>query len=183
MNILVYIGYVVGLWPLPAARMTSWKGRKPPPGPPAELHVTDWGHIRAMELECLGEYYHRMDGTTMGLGWQPVVDEAPQEHPATPWDDLTPADIAAMSMREWAELSRHMYPLGYRTWPRRAASDSSLTKTAYLHQTIRLPNGSVYGPGFWTLPQGVYESLARLGHVTGGPWTIGGPVGLSDVKD
>ena len=39
----------------------------------------DWNLVRTMELECLGDHYHRADGSTKAGGWEPVGEEIPAE--------------------------------------------------------------------------------------------------------
>ena len=36
----------------------------------------DWNLVRTMELECLGDHYHRADGSTKAGGWEPVGEYA-----------------------------------------------------------------------------------------------------------
>lgn len=48
----------------------------PPEAAPA---VVSWPEVRSMELACLGEHYHRLDGSTKALGMEPVGEELPSE--------------------------------------------------------------------------------------------------------
>ena len=68
----------------------------------AELDA-DWKLVREMELYVYGAHYHRLDGTTNALGYDPVEEERHLDR-ATDYLSKRGQEIRQQGMRELAEM-------------------------------------------------------------------------------